>query len=142
MNFHSFRDDCFQGRKMVVSSSRLSFGPLISSQIVTWRCIITYECLDLSYIGTTSPFNLIIMFLFIYVLHWDFLPFFHSVCSTPCLAAAWLLSGWLSPSLSFSLILFSIQPRFLLLFSLSAAITAYHSAAIQLWPFGHWPFSF
>lgn len=129
MNFHSFRDDCFQGRKMVVSSSRLSFGPLISSQIVTWRRIITYECLDLSYVGPTSPFNLITMFLFIYVLHWDFLPFFHSVCSTPCLAAVWLLSGWLSPSLSFSLILFSIQPRFLLLFSLPAAITAYHSAA-------------
>lgn len=47
-----------------------------------------------TYVGPTSSYNLITMFIFIYTLPWDFLPFILYV-----LLHLRLLSGWLSPSL-------------------------------------------
>lgn len=86
-----------------------SFEPSTSSQIITQTFLINYEC----YLS---------LFILIYVLPRDFLPFILSVSPTFLLSLCrtdGFLTSALSMSLSFSpilLSLFSLQPRFLILF--------------------------
>ena len=104
----------------IIQCSRLSLGPPSSSPVMTL-------CYGLLLVMNAQPYLTIVpsalitqinLFPFLYVFPQGFSPFFHSECPTFLL----LVSDWLTPgiSFSFSFLLFSPEPRFLLLLILSA----------------------
>lgn len=112
--------------------TRLSLWFPMSFQIIIWRLILSFEFVAWLKLISGS-FNLNNMFFFIQLLYHDFLPFFLlAILLSPFFMFDWLatdfwaqVSPLLSPFffLSFSLLIQSLEPIFLLLaFSLSASL--------------------
>ena len=93
--------------------SRLSFRPPTNSQIMTWRFVISYECLALSQLCFSLSTFCLRTFYLSFILHILFSCF---SCLFVCQLTAWLLAPGVS--FSFSLILFSFFPSHSLQFIL------------------------